>query len=379
MRSQHHDAKVSRIDAGVARGDRRLADALELACKEGFLFDSWDEFFNYDKWLSVFERTGIDPAFYANRTFGENEILPWDIIDCGVSKEFFLRERKKAYGEETTPNCREKCSACGANKLGGVRAVCPGCPTAPKSEPAVADTILSTPVWNKLETPKTVRILFRKVGDLQYISHLDLQRTISRVLVRAQIPMWYTQGFNPHAKVVFGLPLSVGTESECEFIDLRIDRDISCREVKDRLNRELTNEMQILEAYEPTTKFQDIGWANYEIEISTPKASPELAARLQALYTGGNLIMTKKTKSGDKEIDISPMIRHIKVTCDTQRKNALHVSAVLSAGSADHLNPEMLIKLARTHCGILSEDNVGELYSILRTKVFLADGKTEFR
>ena len=89
--------------------------------------------------------------------------------------------------------------------------------------------------------------------------------------------------------------------------------------------------------------------------------------------------MTKKTKSGDKEIDISPMIRHIKVTCDTQRKNALHVSAVLSAGSVDHLNPEMLIKLARTHCGILSEDNVEELYSILRTKVFLADGKTEFR
>ena len=379
VRYQHHDAKVSRIEAVLARGDRRLADALELACREGFMFDSWDEYFDYDKWLSVFERTGIDPAFYANRAFGEDEILPWDIIDCGVSKEFFLRERKKAYGEQTTPNCREQCSACGANKLGGARSVCPGCPSATQPQSTAPDTILSTPEWKKLETPKTVRIMFRKVGDLQYISHLDLQRTVSRVLVRAQIPMWYTQGFNPHAKVVFGLPLSVGTESECEFIDLRIDRDISCKEVKNRLNRELTSEMQILEAYEPTTKFQEIGWANYEIEILTPKASAELAKRLQALYTGGNLIMTKKTKSGDKEIDIAPMIRRIKVIFDDEKQGRLHISALLSAGSAEHLNPEMLIKLARTHEGILLEDNVDELYSILRTKVFCADGEKEFR
>ena len=379
VRYQHHDAKVSRIEAVLARGDRRLADALELGCREGFMFDAWDEFFDYDKWISVFERTGIDPAFYANRAFGEDEILPWDIIDCGVSKEFFLRERKKAYASTTTPNCREQCSACGANKLGGVRAVCPGCPSASVKEAPVADTVRSAPDWKKLETPKTVRIMFRKVGDLQYISHLDLQRTIARVLVRAQIPMWYTQGFNPHAKVVFGLPLSVGTESECEFIDLRIDREISCSEVKERLNRELTSEMQILEAYEPTSKFQDIGWANYEIEINTPKASAELAEKLQALYTGGNLIMTKKTKSGDKEIDISPLIRRIKVSCDPQRKNSLHISATLCAGSSNHLNPEMLVKLARTHCGILNEDNVNEIYSILRTKVFFVDGEKEFR
>ncbi|MBQ7391927.1 MAG: TIGR03960 family B12-binding radical SAM protein, partial [Clostridia bacterium] len=113
VRYVHHDAKVSRIEAVLARGDRRLADALELACREGFVFDAWTEYFDYDKWLSVFERTGIDPAFYANRRFGNDEVLPWDIIDCGVSKEFFLREQAKAYGETTTPNCREHCSACG--------------------------------------------------------------------------------------------------------------------------------------------------------------------------------------------------------------------------------------------------------------------------
>ena len=125
IRYTHHDAKVSRIEAVLARGDRRLSKALALAAEENFMFDSWDECFDYDRWVSVFERSGIDPAFYANRQFGLDEVLPWDIIDCGVSKEFMRRERDRAYGETTTPHCREKCSGCGANKLGGERACCP--------------------------------------------------------------------------------------------------------------------------------------------------------------------------------------------------------------------------------------------------------------
>ncbi len=129
IKYHHHDARVSRIEAVLARGDRRLADALELACREGFKFDAWDEFFDYDKWLAVFEKSNIDPSFYANRQLGLDEVLPWDIIDCGVTKEFFLRERAAAYEGNTTPNCREKCSGCGANKLGGERTWCPNSKT----------------------------------------------------------------------------------------------------------------------------------------------------------------------------------------------------------------------------------------------------------
>ncbi len=125
IRYTHHDARVSKIEAVLARGDRRLAPALALACEEGFMFDSWDECFDYDRWISVLQRCGIDPAFYANRAFGLDEVLPWDIIDCGVTKEFLRRERDKAYAESTTPHCREKCSGCGANRLGGERTCCP--------------------------------------------------------------------------------------------------------------------------------------------------------------------------------------------------------------------------------------------------------------
>ncbi|MBO5295069.1 MAG: TIGR03960 family B12-binding radical SAM protein [Clostridia bacterium] len=380
VRYQHHDAKVSHIEAVLARGDRRLADALELGCREGFCFDAWDEYFDYEKWLDVFARTGVDPSFYANRAFGLDEVLPWDIIDCGVSKDFFLRERAKAYEASTTPNCREKCSACGANKLGGVRAVCPGCQNADDDKPQIpTPQKAEISQWKKLDTPKTVRIKFRKVGDLQYISHLDLQRTMARVLVRAKIPMWYTQGFNPHAKVIFGLPLSVGTESECEFIDLRIDRDIPPAAVKEQLNRELTNEMCIVDAYEPTSKFQDIAWAKYEIAIHSPTLNATTAEKLQTLYTTSPLHMIKKTKSGDKEIDISALIRKINVVYNQDRPTEIRISALLSAGSQEHLNPEMLIKAARDRGLILYGNPAEETYSILRTHVYLEDGKTEFR
>ena len=121
----HHDSGTSRIEAILARGDRRLSKALDLASRKGFMFDSWDEYFDYDKWIEVFTESGIDPDFYANRKYGIDEVLPWDIIDCGVDKSFFVREKNKAYGEDTTPNCREKCSGCGANRLGGEKTCCP--------------------------------------------------------------------------------------------------------------------------------------------------------------------------------------------------------------------------------------------------------------
>ena len=124
IRYTYHDAKVSFIEAILARGDRRLAPAIALAVEEGAIFDAWDEYFDYERWMSVFERTGVDPAFYTTRGFGLDEILPWDIIDIGVSKAYLRRERDKAYDGKTTPSCAEQCSGCGANKLGGKNRWC---------------------------------------------------------------------------------------------------------------------------------------------------------------------------------------------------------------------------------------------------------------
>ncbi len=124
IKYNYHDARVSFIEAVLARGDRRLAPVIACLAEQGIMLDAWDEFFDYDAWIGAFNTCGIDPAFYTSRGFGLDEVLPWDIIDIGVTKSFLRRERDKAYKGETTPSCAEKCSGCGANKLGGKNRWC---------------------------------------------------------------------------------------------------------------------------------------------------------------------------------------------------------------------------------------------------------------
>ena len=125
IRFNWHDARVSQLEAVFARGDRRLSKVLLKAAEENVMFDAWDECFDYDRWMKHFAEVEIDPAFYAHRPFAKDEILPWDMIDCGVSKAFLWREHEKAYSEQTTPSCAEKCSGCGASNLGGDLRWCP--------------------------------------------------------------------------------------------------------------------------------------------------------------------------------------------------------------------------------------------------------------
>ncbi len=121
---KYHDAQVSRIEAVFARGDRRLSAALLEAYNREMMLDGWDEYFSYDKWIDVFKSCNIDPAFYANRRFGLDEILPWDFIDIGVTKKFMRNEYEKSLKAETTPDCRTKCSGCGAASLCNGKCVC---------------------------------------------------------------------------------------------------------------------------------------------------------------------------------------------------------------------------------------------------------------
>ena len=115
----YHDSDTSFLEAVFARGDRRLCDAMLLAHQRGMRFDSWGDCFSLERWMQVFRDCGIDPAFYANRRRGFDEILPWDHLDYGVTKAFLKRECERAYQSVTTPHCRAKCSNCGAMKYGG--------------------------------------------------------------------------------------------------------------------------------------------------------------------------------------------------------------------------------------------------------------------
>ena len=112
-----HDPDTSFLEAVFARGDRRLADAIELAWREGAKFDSWSEYFDLDRWLRAFDACGLDPTFYANRVRDREEVLPWSRISTGVTPAFLWRERERAYEAVITPDCRKQCTGCGANHL----------------------------------------------------------------------------------------------------------------------------------------------------------------------------------------------------------------------------------------------------------------------
>ena len=119
IRYHWHEADVTVLEGFLARGDRRTSRVILEAYRREALFDSWTEYWDYEKWLQAFDATGIDMDFYTMRQRGENEIFPWDFIDCGVTKQFLQKEWQKALKGEVTANCREKCSGCGAARYGG--------------------------------------------------------------------------------------------------------------------------------------------------------------------------------------------------------------------------------------------------------------------
>ncbi len=224
----------------------------------------------------------------------------------------------------------------------------------------------------------TVRIKFRKEGGLQYISHLDLVRTMHKIIVRSKLPLWYTEGFNPKPKMVFAAPLSIGTESKSEYMDLRLTERVPEPEVMAALNKNLTNEMQVVEAYYPETKLTDLKWFTYTISIVSEDADESLALKCEELLKSDNIEIEKKTKPGEatKTANIAPLIK----SADAVFSNGeIIIRCCLSADQSCFLNPEYVVKALKKYCGVLSSGNLlKEYYSIVRETAY-CDDMSEFR
>lgn len=203
-----------------------------------------------------------------------------------------------------------------------------------------------------------LRVKFQKTGKLQFISHLDLARTMRTAVTRARVPVKYSEGFNPHPKMSFALQLSIGIESVCEYMELKLTEEPDCAAIKEALGRNVVDDLRILDVYVPERKPNEIGWAEYRIEFypEDGEVIPDFSDVI-----GDTLVVTKRTKKGEKEVDIRPQILRF-----SQDGNTL--TAVLSAAGEVYLNPGYVARLA----GIAD-------YSITRTHTYLSDGITEFR
>ena len=195
-----------------------------------------------------------------------------------------------------------------------------------------------------------------------------------KVVVRAKLPLWYTEGFNPKPKMIFAAPLSIGTESVCEFMDLRMKEYIEPAEAMARLNANMTREMQIVEAYYPESKFTDLKWMSYRMTISTLGLTDELVDRCNTLLSAPVIEVQKK--NSDKTSDIRPLIKSASAIKEGEN---MVINATLSADPSAFLNPEYVIKALRDGCGILSSpDLTKESYEIMRLNAYFGD-MSEFR
>ena len=186
--------------------------------------------------------------------------------------------------------------------------------------------------------PKVIRVKFEKTGKLQYISHLDLLRTMQTALRRAKIDMEYSEGFNPHMKLTFALPLSIGIESVCEFTDLRVKPSVRPYEVEESLGRNLPPEMKIIKAYEPESKFTDIKYAKYRTVLDYGTDNEKAVSLANTMFKEKVEIL-KKTKSGEKMTDIAPLIKSVEAK---NEYGLCVIESVLCADSANYLNPFLL-------------------------------------
>ena len=224
------------------------------------------------------------------------------------------------------------------------------------------------------DTKLVLRFKMKKLGSLQYISHLDLVRTMHKVIVRSKLPLWYTEGFNPKPKMVFAAPLSIGTESVCEFMDIRMSEYIDPSEAMKRINDNLTDEMQIFDAYYAETKFTDLKWMSYTISISSPMVCEDTLSACNRLFALDSIEVQKK--NSDAKIDIRSLV---KTATSEIADGKIVIKAVLSADPSAFLNPEYLVSAIRSNTGLLTSPNLlSESYTIMRTEAYCND-MTKFR
>ena len=212
-------------------------------------------------------------------------------------------------------------------------------------------------------TPIVLRVKFFKKGNLQYISHLDLVRTMMKVIVRSGLPLKYTEGFNPKPKLTFAAPLSIGTESLAEFMDIRLFEKMDTDEAVRALNANMAPEMQAIEAYYPDTRLTNLAWLSYRISIDTLGDAAENAKKCESVFSKDQILVEKKGKD-DAVFDIKPLIKEISIKADGA---LVVIDAIISADQSRFLNPEYLIKALRSGAGILSSPDIAkEGYSIVR-------------
>ena len=219
---------------------------------------------------------------------------------------------------------------------------------------------------------RCVRIWFKKIGMSRYVSHLDLMRAMSRTLRRARVPLWYTEGFNPHPYMTFSLPLSLGMESLCESMDIRIEGESTNEEIFEMLKGAMPPGIEIISVDEPQFDPKYIAYGEFDILFDCDKRADEVRTLIEDMLSRDELTVQKLGKKGRhkvlKDINLMEFIDSYKVSSMGER---VKVTITLPAGSVTNINPSLLADEIVRSSGDIS-------YTIIRKKLMTSD-KTTFR
>ena len=187
-----------------------------------------------------------------------------------------------------------------------------------------------------------VRMFYEKTGMAKYISHLDTVRCITRAMKRANVPVWFTEGFNPHAFLTFAMPLSLGVESYCETVDFRLLEDVDLTELTERLNNALPTDITVKRIAAPVFSSADIRYAEYEIIFNNHDEL--LLKNAHSMLSSDEIIVPKKVKQGRKKVEKEVNIKeHIRTYELVEKDGRLILKTVLSSGNTVNINPSLLI------------------------------------
>ena len=325
VRFKHHECETTFLEGAFSRGDRRLGGVVERAFRLGARFDGWAEHFNLEAWTRAFREEGVDPERYVYGDWATDRRLPWDVLDSQVNKKWLALELKRALAEGTLSICGPTdCHGCapfakecvkgvvkettgrpldaGLTILATPAAAGPGVPARADEAPRKLTPEEAAALKASFgELPRyRYRLRFTKSGRLQFMGHLDLTRTMFRAFRRARIVLVYSQGFNPKPRVQFGPALSVGIESEGEYLDLWTFTHLTPQAAIGAINAALPSGLRVVALAETAADApglsESVRAASYRVRLPAGLGS----WRAEEAHAGRDALCATREKNGKR-------------------------------------------------------------------------------
>ncbi len=308
------------LEGIFSRGDRRLAPVLLAAHRRGCRLDAWSEHLRLEPWVQAFQDAGLDPDFYL-RPREVDEVLPWSHLEAGVSLEFLLSERRRAYEDVQTPDCRTAgCQDCGVCDH---REVALRLAEVPQED--VSQAMASSPQEGRESPPVWYRLTFAKLDVARWLSHLELVAAFYRSLRRSGLPLSFSAGFHPLPRVAFHGALPVGVASLAESLDLALEANLGEGELQEQLNRVLPPGLKILEVRRLMGKQKPPGVDAALYGVASPE-SVFVAEKAAHFLAQEEVWVARRRPKEAKMVEVRRLTPHLEVVNPREVQLTLKVS-----------------------------------------------------